>query len=90
MVLGIMEGLVECATVCVKSVVILILTEDNVSIAGRVLVDVRFVNDKEDVFALTNGNTGDTGHLFKAKFGHNFPGLFLTTALFGLGDHIFV
>ena len=44
------------------------LTKDNVCITSWVLVDIRFVNDKEDIFALANGHARNTGHLFQAKF----------------------
>merc|ERR1719422_1108450 len=60
------------------------LSKDDVGIGSRVLVDIRLVNDKEDVLGLPDGDTRDSSDLLQSKLGHDFPGLLLTSGLLGL------
>ena len=54
------------------------LAKYNVGVGGGVLVDVRLVDDEEDVLGLPNGHPGNAGHLLQTQLAHDLPGFFLT------------
>merc|ERR1719418_308241 len=60
------------------------LAEHNVGVGGGVLVNVRLVDDKEDVLRLPDGHPADPSNLLETELAHDLPRLLLAPALLAL------
>merc|ERR1719423_24760 len=57
------------------------LSKHNVCVRCRVLVHIRFVDDKKDVLALANSDACDVRDVFEAELAHHLTSLLLCAAL---------
>ena len=64
------------------------LTEDDVGVAGGVLVDVGLVDDEEDVLGLPDGDARHAGDLLQPQLGHDLPRLLLAPRLLRLAHQV--
>lgn len=53
------------------------LAEDDVRVRAWTLVDVRLLDDEQNILRLSDGHSKNSWNLFQTEFGHGLSGFFL-------------